>query len=190
MKDPLEHVALTLLKELGEDPTREGLLKTPQRFAKAMRELTSGYARTPRDVIGEGVFSSESSDPVIVARMKFYSICEHHLLPFFGKCSVAYVPRGKIIGLSKIPRVVDIFSQRFQVQEHLTQQIGDAIEDSISPAGVAVVMSATHLCSVMRNLQDHDAPMITGYRRGVYRDDNALFESFKRTALSEGAGNE
>ncbi|MFN9942366.1 MAG: GTP cyclohydrolase I, partial [bacterium] len=107
MKDPLEHVALTLLKELGEDPTREGLLKTPQRFAKAMRELTSGYARTPRDVIGEGVFSSESSDPVIVARMKFYSICEHHLLPFFGKCSVAYVPRGKIIGLSKIPRVVD-----------------------------------------------------------------------------------
>jgi len=186
MTDPLEQVALTLVTELGEDPTREGLLKTPQRFAKAMRELTSGYARTPRDVIGEGVFSSDSEDPVIVARMKFYSICEHHLLPFFGQCSVAYVPRGKIIGLSKIPRIVDVFSQRFQVQEHLTQQIGDAIGDAVAPAGVAVLMTATHLCSVMRNLQDYDAPMITSYRRGIYRDDAALFESFRRTALGEG----
>ena len=190
MKDPLEQVALTLLKELGEDSTREGLIKTPQRFAKAMRELTSGYARTPRDVIGDGVFSSESSDAVIVARMKFYSICEHHLLPFFGECSVAYVPRGKIIGLSKIPRIVDVFSQRFQVQEHLTQQIGDAIEEAVMPAGVAVLMRATHLCSVMRNLQDHDAPMITMYRRGLYRDDNALFESFRRTALGKGGEHE
>ncbi len=185
MRDQLENAALMVLKELGEDPTREGLLKTPQRFAKAMRQLTSGYARTPRDVIGDGVFSSTGTDPVIVARMKFYSICEHHLLPFFGQCSVAYVPRGKIIGLSKIPRIVDVFSQRFQVQEHLTQQIGDAIEDVIAPAGVAVLMTATHLCSVMRNLQDHDAPMITMYRRGVYRDDTALFESFRKIALGE-----
>jgi GTP cyclohydrolase I len=122
--------------------------------------------------------------------MKFYSICEHHLLPFYGRCSVAYVPNGKIIGLSKIPRIVEIFSQRFQVQEHLTQQIGDAIEAAIAPAGIAVVMHATHLCSVMRNLQDHDAPMITSYRRGVYRDDHALFESFKRTALCEGGADE
>jgi GTP cyclohydrolase I len=186
MKDPLEQVALTLLQELGEDPSREGLVKTPQRFAKAMREVTSGYTRTVREVVGDGVFSSDSIDPVMVACMQFYSICEHHLLPFFGQCSVAYVPRGKIIGLSKIPKIVDLFSQRFQVQEHLTQQIGGAIEEAVAPAGVAVVMSATHLCSVMRHLQDHDASMITVYRRGVYRDNEALFESFRRTVLSPG----
>lgn len=185
MKDSLEQIGTIIIKAVGEDPQREGLVKTPERFAKALRDITSGYQSTPEQVIGEGVFSSESIDPVVVARMKLYSVCEHHLLPFFGECSVAYVPRGKIIGLSKIPRIVDLYAKRLQVQEHLTEQIGSAIEKAIQPAGIAVLVSATHLCSVMRNLQDHDAPMITAYRRGVYRDNEALFDSFQRLVTHE-----
>jgi GTP cyclohydrolase I len=185
MKDSLEQIGTIIIKAVGEDPQREGLVKTPERFAKALRDITSGYQSTPEQVIGEGVFSTESIDPVVVARMKLYSVCEHHLLPFFGECSVAYVPRGKIIGLSKIPRIVDLYAKRLQVQEHLTEQIGTAIAKAIQPAGIAVLVSATHLCSVMRNLQDHDAPMITSFRRGVYRDNDALFESFQRLAAHE-----
>lgn len=180
MKDTLEQIGEIIIKAVGENPEREGLVKTPQRFAKALRDITSGYQSTPEEVIGEGVFSSDSIDPVVVARMKLYSVCEHHLLPFFGECSIAYVPAGKIVGLSKIPRIVDLYAKRFQVQENLTGQIGSAIEQAIKPAGIAVIVSATHLCSVMRNLQDYDAPMITSYRRGVYRDNEALFESFQR----------
>jgi GTP cyclohydrolase I len=185
MKDPLEQIGAIIIKAVGEDPNREGLVRTPERFAKALRDITAGYQSTPEEVIGGGVFSSESIDPVVVARMKLYSVCEHHLLPFFGECSVAYVPKGKIIGLSKIPRIVDLYAKRLQVQEHLTEQIGAAIEQAIKPAGIAVMISATHLCSVMRNLQDHDAPMVTTYRRGVYRDNDALFESFQRIAAHE-----
>lgn len=185
MSDPLEDVASTIIKAIGEDPLREGLTRTPHRFAKALRQITSGYSRNPKDVIGEGVFSSDSIDPVVVARMKFFSMCEHHLLPFFGECSVAYVPHGKIIGLSKIPKIVELFSQRLQVQEYLTNQIGAAIEEAIAPQGVAVLMQATHLCSVMRGIQDHDSPMITSYRRGVFRESEPLFESFRRTVFNE-----
>ena len=174
MKDALEQIGEIIIKAVGEDPEREGLVKTPQRFAKALRDITAGYQGTPERIIGDGVFSSESIDPVVVARMKLYSIC--------GECSVAYIPAGKIIGLSKIPRIVDLYAKRLQVQENLTEQIGWAIEQAIKPAGIAVMISATHLCSVMRNLQDYDAPMITTYRRGVYRENESLFESFQRLA--------
>jgi GTP cyclohydrolase I len=185
MSDPLEQIASIIIKSIGEDPSREGLIRTPHRFAKALREITSGYSKNPTEVIGEGIFPSESIDPVVVARMKFFSVCEHHLLPFFGECSVAYVPQGKIIGLSKIPKIVEVFSQRLQVQEHLTNQIGAAIESAIAPQGIAVLVQATHLCSVMRGIQDYDSPMITTYRRGLYRDNEALFESFRRMVFDE-----
>jgi GTP cyclohydrolase I len=183
MSDRLEEVASVLISETGEDPAREGLVRTPQRFAKAYRQILSGYSKTVAEVVGEGVFKTTSVDPVIVARMKFYSLCEHHLLPFFGECSVGYVPRDTIIGLSKIPKLVDLFAKRLQVQEHLTQQIGEAIEQTIAPMGVVVLVKATHLCSVMRDIQDHDAPMITAYRRGVYSDNPTLFDEFRMMVM-------
>ena len=182
MKDPLEKVGSIIIKAIGEDPTREGLVKTPQRFAGALRTILSGYEKTAEDVVGEGIFASESVDPVMVLRMKFFSVCEHHLLPFFGQCSIAYVPDGKIIGLSKIPKLVDMFAARLQVQENFTHQIGSALELAIKPKGIAVIVSATHLCAVMRNLQDYDSPMITSYRRGEYQTSNDLFESLCRAA--------
>jgi GTP cyclohydrolase I len=182
MKDPLEKVGSIIIKAIGEDPQREGLVKTPQRFAGALRTILSGYERTPEDVVGEGIFASESTDPIMVLRMKFFSVCEHHLLPFFGQCSIAYVPDGKIIGLSKIPKLVDLFAARLQVQENFTHQIGSALESAIKPKGIAIMISATHLCAVMRNLQDYDSPMITSYRRGEYQSSNDLFESFCKAA--------
>jgi GTP cyclohydrolase I len=117
--------------------------------------------------------------------MKFYSLCEHHLLPFFGECSIAYVPAGRILGLSKIPKIVDLFAQRLQVQEQLTTQIGSAIAEAVAPLGVACLLSGTHLCTVMRNLKDYDAPMITTYRSGVYKTDEALFETFRRISFKQ-----
>jgi GTP cyclohydrolase I len=185
MKDPLEQAASLLLSAIGEDMSRPGLERTPARFAKAMREITAGYSRTVAQVVGDGVFPSATSEPVIVARMKYYSLCEHHLMPFYGECSVAYIPNRRIIGLSKIPKLVDLFAQRLQVQEHLTSQIGQALDDAISPLGTACLITGTHLCSVMRNLKDYDAPMITTYRSGAYKNDNAMFESFQRIALRE-----
>jgi len=182
MKDPLEKVGSIIIKAIGEDPQREGLVKTPQRFAGALRTILSGYERTAEDVVGEGIFASESTDPIMVLRMKFFSVCEHHLLPFFGQCSIAYVPDGKIIGLSKIPKLVDLFAARLQVQENFTHQIGSALESAIKPKGIAIMISATHLCAVMRNLQDYDSPMITSYRRGEYQSSNDLFESFCKAA--------
>ena len=182
MKDPLEKVGSIIIKAIGEDPQREGLVKTPQRFAGALRTILSGYERTPEDVVGKGIFASESTDPIMVLRMKFFSVCEHHLLPFLGQCSIAYVPDGKIIGLSKIPKLVDLFAARLQVQENFTHQIGSALESAIKPKGIAIMISATHLCAVMRNLQDYDSPMITSYRRGEYQSSNDLFESFCKAA--------
>jgi GTP cyclohydrolase I len=181
MTDKLEQAARCIIEEVGEDPSREGLVRTPARFAKAWREITSGYHQSARDVVGDGVFSAESDDVVIVAHMKFFSTCEHHLLPFFGECSVAYLPDKKIIGLSKIPRLVHMYSQRLQVQERLTKQIGEAIADVIAPLGVAVFIKATHMCSVMRDIQDHDAPMISAHTMGLYREDEARLEFFRRT---------
>ncbi len=181
MTDRLELAARYIIDEIGEDVEREGLVRTPSRFAKAWREITSGYDRTVSQIVGDGVFSAESDDVVIVSHMKFFSTCEHHLLPFFGECSVAYLPGSKIIGLSKIPKLLQMYAQRLQVQERLTREIGEAVEQVIAPRGVAVLVKATHLCSVMRDIQDHDAPMISAYTSGLYREEPERMEFFRRT---------
>lgn len=142
-----------ILNKLGEDPEREGLIKTPERVAKAMQFLTHGYDLNPSDIIESAMFSEDYRQMVIVKDIELYSLCEHHLLPFFGKAHVAYIPNGKIVGLSKIPRVVDAFARRLQVQERLTTQIRDCIENTLQPIGVAVVIEASHLCMQMRGIQ-------------------------------------
>src|SRR5216110_2321180 len=160
-----------LLAELGEDPTREGLLNTPKRVEKALKFLTSGYDMDVDEVLNDALFSVEYSEMVIVKDIDFYSLCEHHLLPFFGKCHVAYIPRTKVIGLSKVPRVVDVFARRLQVQERLTNQIAQTINEKIAPLGVAVVMEATHLCMSMRGVEKQNSFAVTSAMLGIFRDN-------------------
>src|SRR5213082_2827814 len=160
-----------LLAELGEDPSREGLLDTPKRVEKALKFLTSGYDADIDRVLNGALFSVDYSEMVIVKDIDFYSLCEHHLLPFFGKCHVAYIPSTKVIGLSKIPRLVDVFARRLQVQERLTNQIADTIVDKIKPMGVAVVMEATHLCMSMRGVEKQNSFCVTSAMQGVFRND-------------------
>jgi GTP cyclohydrolase IA len=158
-----------LLTQLGEDPDREGLLKTPSRVEKALTFLTSGYAVNIDEVINEALFTVDYSEMVIVKDIDFYSLCEHHLLPFFGKCHIAYIPASRVIGLSKIPRLVDVFSRRLQIQERLTNQIADTLRDKIAPLGVAVVMEATHLCMSMRGVEKQNSFAVTSAMHGVFR---------------------
>src|SRR6202047_320718 len=158
-----------LLTQLGEDPDREGLLRTPSRVEKALTFLTSGYAVNIDEVINEALFTVDYSEMVIVKDIDFYSLCEHHLLPFFGKCHIAYIPADRVIGLSKIPRLVDVFSRRLQIQERLTNQIADTIRDKITPLGVAVVMEATHLCMSMRGVEKQNSFAVTSAMHGVFR---------------------
>ena len=158
-----------LLTELGENPTREGLLNTPKRVEKALKFLTSGYEADVDQVLNGALFTVDYSEMVIVKDIDFYSLCEHHLLPFFGKCHVAYIPSNKVIGLSKIPRLVDVFSRRLQVRERLTNQIADTISDKISPVGVAVVMEATHLCMSMRGVEKQNSFAVTSAMQGAFR---------------------
>jgi GTP cyclohydrolase I len=160
-----------LLTDLGENPDREGLLRTPRRVEKALTFLTSGYAVNIDEVINEALFTVDYSEMVIVKDIDFYSLCEHHLLPFFGKCHIAYIPANKVLGLSKIPRLVDVFSRRLQIQERLTNQIADTIRDKIAPLGVAVVMEATHLCMSMRGVQKQNSFAVTSAMHGVFRDN-------------------
>jgi GTP cyclohydrolase IA len=160
-----------LLAELGEDPTREGLVNTPQRVEKALRFLTGGYEANVQNVLNGALFTVDYSEMVIVKDIDFYSLCEHHLLPFFGKCHVAYIPTTKVIGLSKIPRLVDVFSRRLQVQERLTNQIADTIKDAVNPMGVAVVMEATHLCMSMRGVEKQNSFCVTSAMLGIFRDN-------------------
>jgi GTP cyclohydrolase IA len=160
-----------VLAELGEDPTREGLMATPARVEKALRFLTSGYDTDVDVVLNNALFAVDYSEMVIVKDIDFYSLCEHHLLPFFGKCHVAYLPRHKVIGLSKIPRLVEIFSRRLQIQERLTSQIADTILEKVDPLGVAVVMEATHLCMSMRGVEKQNSFALTSAMLGVFRDD-------------------
>ena len=167
-----------LLTGLGEDPSREGLLKTPQRVAKSLRELTSGYHVDIDGLINEALFEVPYSEMVLVKDIDFYSLCEHHLLPFFGKCHVAYIPDGKVIGLSKIPRVVEAFSRRLQVQERLTSQIAEIILKKIKPLGVAVVMEGRHLCMEMRGAQSKNSPTVTSAMVGVFHRDSRTREEF------------
>jgi GTP cyclohydrolase IA len=159
-----------LLKELGEDPDREGLLNTPRRVEQALTFLTSGYRADVDQVINNALFTVDYSEMVIVKDIDFYSLCEHHLLPFFGKCHIAYIPSDKVIGLSKIPRLVDVFSRRLQVQERLTNQIADTILDKLAPRGVAVVMEGTHLCMSMRGVEKQNSFAVTSAMHGIFRD--------------------
>jgi len=170
--DPaFEAVIEQMLVRLGEDIDREGLKRTPLRVAKALDFLTSGYTTSMDQVINNALFQSESEDMVIVKDIEFYSLCEHHMLPFFGKVHVAYVPKDKIIGLSKIARVVDVFARRLQVQERLTNQIADAMMEILEPGGVAVVAEASHFCMMMRGVQKQNSSTITSAMRGSFRDD-------------------
>ncbi len=161
-----------LLAELGEDPTREGLVNTPKRVEKALKFLTSGYDANIDDVLNGALFTVDYNEMVIVKDIDFYSLCEHHLLPFFGKCHVAYIPTTKVIGLSKIPRLVDVFSRRLQVQERLTSQIANTIRDAINPLGVAVVVEATHLCMSMRGVEKQNSFAVTSAMLGTFHADS------------------
>jgi GTP cyclohydrolase I len=160
-----------LLADLGENPDREGLRDTPKRVEKAYKFLTSGYAANIDQVLNNALFTVDYSEMVIVKDIDFYSLCEHHLLPFFGKCHVAYIPSNKVIGLSKIPRLVDVFARRLQVQERLTNQIADTIREKITPLGVAVVMEATHLCMSMRGVEKQNSFAVTSAMQGAFRDN-------------------
>jgi GTP cyclohydrolase I len=167
----MQELITALLAELGEDPTREGLLDTPKRVEKALKFLTSGYEADVDAVINKALFTVDYSEMVIVKDIDFYSLCEHHLLPFFGKCHVAYIPSRRVIGLSKIPRLVDIFSRRLQVQERLTHQIAEIIQEKVNPLGVAVVMEGTHLCMAMRGVEKQNSFAVTSAMLGVFREN-------------------
>jgi GTP cyclohydrolase IA len=159
-----------LLKELGEDAQREGLSRTPERVEKALRYLTSGYTTNVHDVLNDALFVEEYDEMVVVKDIDFFSMCEHHLLPFIGKCHVAYMPRRKIVGLSKIPRLVEMFSRRLQVQERLTTQIASTLDEALQPRGVAVVMEAIHLCMLMRGVEKQNSKAVTSAMLGAFRD--------------------
>jgi GTP cyclohydrolase I len=161
-----------LLVELGEDPAREGLVRTPQRVEKALKFLTSGYDADIDKVLNDALFTVDYSEMVIVKDIDFYSLCEHHMLPFFGKCHVAYIPKNKVIGLSKIPRLVEIFARRLQIQERLTSQIAETIREKINPLGVAVVMEASHLCMSMRGVEKQNSFAVTSSMLGAFRDNS------------------
>ena len=167
----MQEIIRQLLVELGEDPAREGLLDTPKRVEKALKFLTSGYAADVDATLNNALFSVDYNEMVIVRDIDFYSLCEHHLLPFFGKCHVAYIPQGRVLGLSKIPRLVDIFARRLQIQERLTNQIAETIREKVDPLGVAVVMEATHLCMSMRGVEKQNSVAATSAMLGVFRED-------------------
>jgi GTP cyclohydrolase IA len=160
-----------LLVELGEDPTREGLLRTPQRVEKSLAFLTSGYNADIDEVLNDALFTVDYNEMVIVKDIDFYSLCEHHVLPFFGKCHVAYIPRSRVIGLSKIPRLVDVYARRLQIQERMTNQIAETIREKIDPLGVAVVCEGTHLCMSMRGVEKQNSFAVTSAMLGVFRDN-------------------
>ncbi|MDP4683589.1 MAG: GTP cyclohydrolase I FolE [Crocinitomicaceae bacterium] len=167
-----------VLKQIGEDPTREGLLKTPERMAKAMQFLTHGYDINPDDLIKQAIFHEEYSEMVIVKDIDIYSMCEHHMLPFFGKAHIAYIPNGKIVGLSKIPRVVDAYSRRLQVQERLTIEIRDCIQRTLDPKGVAVVIECSHMCMQMRGIQKQNSVTTSSAFTGLFMNNDSTRREF------------
>jgi GTP cyclohydrolase I len=173
-----ENLYRELLSRLGEDPTRDGLLDTPKRMVKSMEFLTRGYTMDANEVLHNALFDVEYDEMVIVKDIEFYSMCEHHLLPFFGKAHIAYVPSGKVIGLSKIPRLVDMFSRRLQVQERLTREIAEAIEQAINPQGVAVILEAEHLCMMMRGVEKQHSTTTTSAMRGVFKEHQTTRQEF------------
>ncbi|HEX5970277.1 MAG TPA: GTP cyclohydrolase I FolE [Gemmatimonadaceae bacterium] len=169
---------------IGEDPSRDGLVKTPDRVARAMGFLTQGYAMTLEDAVGDALFEEEHENMVMVRDIELYSMCEHHMLPFFGKAHVAYIPHRRIVGLSKLPRVVDMFARRLQVQERLTEQVAKAIEEVLEPRGVGVVIEAYHMCMMMRGVEKQNSRTITSALRGVFREDAKTRDEFLRLAYA------
>jgi GTP cyclohydrolase I len=172
------------LELIGEDPRRDGLLKTPERVAKSMKFLTQGYASSAEEVVGKGIFKEEHDNMIMVRDIELYSLCEHHMLPFFGKAHVAYIPNGKIVGLSKIPRIVDVYARRLQVQERLTEEIAEGLCSVLQPSGVGVVIEAYHLCMMMRGVQKQNSKTITSALRGAFREDPKTRDEFLRLAHS------
>ena len=185
-QDPLEEAVRTMLRELGEDTGREGILKTPQRVAESLRFLTSGYAKDVRKVLNGAIFSVAYDQMVIVKDIEIFSMCEHHMLPFFGRCHVAYVPTQKVIGLSKIPRLVDVFARRLQIQERLTTQIAETIMETIKPQGVGVIIEAKHLCMIMRGVEKQNSVAVTSSMLGVFRDCDQTRAEFLRLVRERG----
>jgi GTP cyclohydrolase I len=183
----IEQAVLQTLRAFGEDPEREGLRNTPKRVARMYAELLSGYRTSPEKTINGALFNINYDEMVIVRDIEFYSLCEHHMLPFLGRVHVAYIPAGKVIGLSKIPRVVDLYARRLQVQERMTRQIADLIQELLEPQGVAVVVEALHLCSMMRGVKKHDARMTTSAMHGTFRANMATRHEFLDN-ISRGAG--
>jgi GTP cyclohydrolase I len=177
-----ENLVRRQLELLGEEPSRDGLAKTPSRVAKSLTWLTRGYQMDVQDVVGDAVFAEEHHSMVMVRDIELYSMCEHHMLPFFGKAHIAYIPNGKIVGLSKLPRIVEVFSRRLQVQERLTEQVAAAIEDALKPMGVGVVIEAYHLCMMMRGVEKQNSKTITSALRGAFRDDAKTRDEFLRLA--------
>ncbi|MDR1911905.1 MAG: GTP cyclohydrolase I FolE [Helicobacteraceae bacterium] len=173
-----ENAVRAIISEIGEEPSREGLLKTPERVAKAYAAMTEGYFQDPAQVLGDALFESQSSQMVLARDIGFYSLCEHHLMPFFGLANLAYIPNGKVVGLSKIPRMIDIFARRLQIQERLTEQIAEAFMETIKPKGVAVLITARHLCMEMRGVQKQGAVTTTSALRGAFLKDIKTREEF------------
>jgi GTP cyclohydrolase I len=171
-----------MLIALGEDPTREGLRRTPERVGKSLQWLTRGYSQSVADAVGEGVFEETHESMIVVRDIEVYSLCEHHMLPFFGKAHIAYYPNGRILGLSKIPRVLDVFARRLQVQERLTDQVADALIEVLQPVGVGVVIEAYHLCMMMRGVEKQNSKTVTSALRGLFRDDAKARDEFLRLA--------
>jgi GTP cyclohydrolase I len=171
-----------ILAALGENPDREGLLKTPERVEASLQFLTQGYRMTVEEVIGDAVFEEKHQSMIMVRDIELYSLCEHHLLPFFGRAHVAYIPNGKILGLSKVARIVDVFARRLQVQERLTDHIADAIMDVLKPTGVGVVIEAAHFCMMMRGVEKQNSRAVTSALRGIFRDDPKTRDEFLRLA--------
>ena len=178
----LESLYQEVLAELGEDTSREGLLDTPKRAAKAMQFLTSGYTTDIKEVINGAVFTSENDEMVVVQGIEFYSLCEHHVLPFIGRCHIGYLPDGQVLGISKFARIVDLFARRLQIQENLTKQIADAVEEVTGCRGVGVVIEAQHMCMMMRGVQKQNSMMRTSVMKGVFRENQATRQEFMQLA--------
>ncbi|HET8769851.1 MAG TPA: GTP cyclohydrolase I FolE [Gemmatimonadaceae bacterium] len=177
-----ENIVRRELELVGEDPSRQGLLKTPERVAKSLSWLTRGYDMSVADVVGDAVFDEEHESMVMVRDIELYSMCEHHMLPFFGKAHIAYIPKGRIVGLSKLPRIVEVFARRLQVQERLTEQIAEAIEEVLKPEGVGVVIECEHLCMMMRGVEKQNSKTITSALRGSFKDCPMTRDEFLRLA--------
>ncbi len=184
--EPMEELVRLQLELLGEDPARDGLARTPERVARSLHWLTRGYAMNVESVVGDAVFEEDHESMVMVRDIELYSLCEHHMLPFFGKVHIAYIPDGRIVGLSKLPRIVEVFSRRLQVQERLTEQVAQAIEDVLQPRGVGVVIEAVHLCMMMRGVEKQNSNTITSALRGQFRDCPMTRDEFLRLAWRKG----